>query len=205
MRPSRLRVSRFEPRLAPMIDAATASVFETLTAKQRQAMALAADGLTSKEIARELDISPHSVDKRIDAVRGRLDARPRSQIVRDYRAWSDRTGEPITGDRSPLTHPSPDTASLEPQPEGETLPFDDGSHLRAVFRMGSPDRMAAPGCQTFRSGCWRTFTVRRGRSVPGGGGFRAGRCFGQCSDRSAQLGWPAPRRFNRLWETQHAR
>ncbi len=65
-----------------MIDAATASVFETLTAKQRQAMALAADGLTSKEIARELDISPHSVDKRIDAVRGRLDARPRSQIVR---------------------------------------------------------------------------------------------------------------------------
>ena len=108
-----------------MIDEATASVFETLTAKQRQAMALAADGLTSKEIARELDISPHSVDKRIDAVRGRLDARPRSQIVRDYRAWSDRTGEPITGDRSPLTHPSPDAAPLEPQPEGETLPFDD--------------------------------------------------------------------------------
>lgn len=107
-----------------MIDEATADVFEGLTDKQREAMALAADGLTSKEIARHLAISPHSVDKRIDAVRARLDGRPRNQLVREYRSWSE-TGEPITGDRSPLTDTPSPTASMEPQPEGETLPFHD--------------------------------------------------------------------------------
>lgn len=99
-------------------------VFGELTEKQREALGLAANGLTSKEIARELGISPHSVDKRIDTVRAQLDSIPRHRLVREYRRW-DTGCESITGDPIPLTGDRDFTADLSSQPEGDTLLFND--------------------------------------------------------------------------------
>lgn len=108
-------------------------IFSELTDKQREALDLAAAGLTSKEIGRELGISPHSVDKRIDAVRAQLDAMPRNRLVREFRYWS-TGGDSITGDLPPLAgipFPPPNGSS---QLSGDTLLFDDvlalGGHHR---------------------------------------------------------------------------
>lgn len=100
------------------------TIFSNLTDKQREALDLAAMGLTSKEIARKLKISPHSVDKRIDAVRAQLDATPRNRLVREFRHWQ-ASGESITGDPSPLTPPPAIETQKSSQPQGETLLFRD--------------------------------------------------------------------------------
>lgn len=107
------------------------SVFGRLTDKQREALSLAATGLTSKEIARELDISPHSVDKRIDTVRSQLDSMPRHRLVREFRQWSSGC-QSITGDPIPLENDYDFAPGSGAQPVGETLLFNDalavGSH-----------------------------------------------------------------------------
>jgi DNA-binding CsgD family transcriptional regulator len=74
-----------------------------LTEKQKQALEMVADHLSSKEIAQRLIISSHSVDKRLDEARRRLGATTRKEAVR---LFADRnrkvpagdwfTGEPIT-------------------------------------------------------------------------------------------------------------
>ncbi|MBX7513586.1 helix-turn-helix transcriptional regulator [Qipengyuania sp. GH38] len=115
-----------------MVHQESYEVFDQLTDKQREALDLAARGFTSKEIARELEISPHSVDKRIDAVRSQLDAMPRQRLVREFREWDERchsiTGDPFTVETDPESGPEEGTQST-----GETLVFGDalvfGSHL----------------------------------------------------------------------------
>lgn len=107
-----------------MDHARSAAIFDSLTEKQHEALALAARGMTSKEIARELGISPHSVDKRIDTVRSQLGHMPRTQLARAYRHW-DTGYETVTGDPFPLPPVTGDRAPRASQPEGETLPFHD--------------------------------------------------------------------------------
>lgn len=123
-----------------MPQTSVAHVFEGMTAKQHEAMTLAASGYTSKEIARELEISPHSVDKRIDAVRIQLDGVPRNQLVREYIGWKS-TGDSITGDPFPLTGHRHDPAQMAPQPEGETLLFSDAMTFHGSREWGRADRL----------------------------------------------------------------
>ncbi len=56
-----------------------------LSQRQRQCLELAGDGLTSKEIARSLNISPSTVDNHIQAACDRLGAKNRTDAVRIYR------------------------------------------------------------------------------------------------------------------------
>ena len=56
-----------------------------LTEKQRQVLDLLIDHKTSKEIARELRISPHTVDQRIQFAKDKLGARSRSDVAVIYR------------------------------------------------------------------------------------------------------------------------
>lgn len=118
-------------------------VFEQLTPKQAEALALAADGLTSKEIARELGISPHSVDKRIDAVRNQLGAIPRTELVRQFRDWMGC--HPITGHLSPLTKSTEKSASKVLQPEAETLVFGDSLTFDERAHWDKPSFKLQPG------------------------------------------------------------
>lgn len=55
-----------------------------LTAKQLEALDLLVKHKTSKEISRELGISPHTVDQRIDTAKRRLGVSSRSELVQTY-------------------------------------------------------------------------------------------------------------------------
>lgn len=122
------------------------SLFENLTAKQREALNLASQGLTSKEIARLLKISHHSVDKRIDAVRLQLDGMPRNTLVRLFREWETRC-HLITGDPSPLTKNFDPTQRLEPLLTGEMLEFSDVATFDARADWAQGARWRWPGIE----------------------------------------------------------
>jgi DNA-binding CsgD family transcriptional regulator len=72
-----------------MLQADAFSVFDSLTQKQHEALKLASDHLTSKQIALAVGVAPVTIDKRIEAVRARLDYMPRSDLLRLYRLWSE--------------------------------------------------------------------------------------------------------------------
>ncbi|MDC0887346.1 helix-turn-helix transcriptional regulator [Altererythrobacter sp.] len=59
--------------------------FGTLTQKQRDVLDFLIEHKTSKEIARELDISPHTVDQRINFSKRKLGVSSRSQLATLYR------------------------------------------------------------------------------------------------------------------------
>lgn len=89
---------------------------EALTEKEREALVLVYRNFTSKEIARELNISPRSVNHRIDNARQKLGVATRQEAAR----LLVEDGESITG--APLTVPklAPDPADrtgVEGQPQ----------------------------------------------------------------------------------------
>ena len=57
----------------------------SLTDKQREVLDLLLEHLTSKEIARRLDISPYTVDQRINFAKDKLGARTRGEVAVAYR------------------------------------------------------------------------------------------------------------------------
>lgn len=63
------------------------AVFDSLTEKQHKTLRLAARHLTSKQIANELNLAPVTIDKRIEGVRARLGAIPRTDLLRLYGQW----------------------------------------------------------------------------------------------------------------------
>lgn len=72
---------------------AISQLLESLTPKQRDVLDLASQHMTSKQIARELDITPKTVDRRIESVRARLDNIPRSDLLRHYSRWLEGGGK----------------------------------------------------------------------------------------------------------------
>lgn len=135
------------------------SVFGNLTEKQREALHLAASGYTSKEIARELEISPHSVDKRIDAVRAQLSAMPRQRLVREFREWKEGCHS-TTGDPFPVADPPKKTAMDDPQLTGETLVFGDALTFGSHLNRESQARRLRPGISpSDLSTVWRLLLV----------------------------------------------
>lgn len=58
---------------------------QALTGKQRQALALVAEGRTNKEIARELGISVSAAVQRIEAIRTRFQGASKAELGRIYR------------------------------------------------------------------------------------------------------------------------
>ena len=66
-----------------MVQAAEISI-DDMTPKQRQVMDLACDHYTYKEIGRQLDMSPRTVEGHMDSVRARLGAASRQDALRIY-------------------------------------------------------------------------------------------------------------------------
>lgn len=103
--------------------------FEAATEKQIEAINLAAEGFTSKQIAIQLGVAPRTVDQRIDAVRAKAGGIPRGDLVRHFRAWKD-TCDRTTYDPFPVADPSHFKAKPEVQPEpllrfNDALTFDE--------------------------------------------------------------------------------
>ena len=103
-----------------MVDSQTFHIFDNATDKQIEVLDLAASGMTSKHIARELGIVPRAVDQRIDVVRGKLGGMPRVDVLRHFRAWRATCGQ-ATCDPSPLPKTQPDPPSNTSQPEPEIV------------------------------------------------------------------------------------
>ena len=68
--------------------------FEGLTAKQREVLDLLIEHKTSKEIARLLGISPHTVDQRIFFAREKLGVSSRGEVAVAYRRLVGVSGRP---------------------------------------------------------------------------------------------------------------
>jgi FixJ family two-component response regulator len=78
---SAARLGRQQARDAAEIEKLR-SRFDTLSARQRQVMALATAGISNKEIASQLDTSPKTVEKHRAWVMERMDAKSLAELVR---------------------------------------------------------------------------------------------------------------------------
>lgn len=66
------------------------SRFDELTPKQNEVLALLAESRTTKEIARELGISPSAVEQRVGAACRKMGVVSRRELVRIYNERGDR-------------------------------------------------------------------------------------------------------------------
>lgn len=100
------------------------AVFDSLTEKQHQTLRLAARHRTSKQIANALNLAPVTIDKRIEGVRARLGAIPRSDLLRLYAEWRDAYDQTICDPIILGDHPGQPALKAEQLP-GEMLLFED--------------------------------------------------------------------------------
>ena len=103
-----------------------------LTAKQREVLDLLIEHKTSKEIARLLEISPHTVDQRIQFAKEKLGASSRNEVAAIYRRLVEICGQ--------LTYENSYLATFEPDADndaGTQGPFPDCSRRERVH----PDRL----------------------------------------------------------------
>lgn len=77
------------------IEEDAASLLDTLTGKQRDVLDLLIEHKTSKEIARILNISPHTVDQRINFAKKKLAARTRGELASTYRHIKEVYGKTV--------------------------------------------------------------------------------------------------------------
>lgn len=95
-------------------------LIDRLTDKQCEALDLVCARFSSKQIAKRLEVSPRSIDQRLDAARRTLGATDRFEAARIYAAAKDipyrLTSEPFT-------------VTPEEQPEAETRHELGGEHL----------------------------------------------------------------------------
>ncbi len=122
-----------------MLDSTALGAFNSLTEKQVKALDLVAQGYTSKEIGRILDLAPRTVDQRIDTVRAKLDGITRVELMRRYRRWKTMC-DPTTYDEFPLTDNDSHTARIEGQRDQDALLFEDSLtyDARAPWQRGRP-------------------------------------------------------------------
>lgn len=95
------------------------SVLDGITPRQRAVLDRVLEHRTSKEIARELDIAPNTVDQRLNAARNRLKARDRAETARIYAHLLKVCGESTYG--SSVVDSCPSRLLSQPQ-EAELSP-----------------------------------------------------------------------------------
>ena len=120
----------------------TARLLAELTDKQREVLDLLVLHKTSKQIARELDISPHTVDQRITAARRKFEVETRNELAAAYMAA-------LAADGSPATYESSVYQSSQVESRRETGDEDGGSSTVSVNRgahaiHGEPPNGAQP-------------------------------------------------------------
>jgi DNA-binding CsgD family transcriptional regulator len=90
------------------------SLLASLTEKQRQVLDLLIEHKTSKEIARLLNISPHTVDQRIQFAKEKLGAGSRGELAVVYRRLLEICGK--------MTYDDSGIAARVPEGDGTTEP-----------------------------------------------------------------------------------
>lgn len=102
------------------------ALLDALTGKQREVLALVAEGMTSKEIASKLVVSESAVNQRIEVVRQRLGGMSRAQIARTYRRTSTLvltipTSNSLTGKPNQLTPTGKPEQLFQPEGVEDTV------------------------------------------------------------------------------------
>lgn len=100
------------------------ATLETLTPKQHETLVLAARHFTSKQIAQQLGVAPVTIDKRIEAVRSKLGAMPRTSLLQLYEEWCRYDGQTID-EPIILGFATADGAENVGQPSGQAFVFED--------------------------------------------------------------------------------
>lgn len=122
-----------------------------LTEGQKECLRLVDRLLTSKEIARELRISPFTVDQRLDAARRKLGAETRKEAARIFALQEDEyisqrfvyeTPQLAISGNPPILNPSNinkgDFAGRSVEPEGHWVLFKGLGNRGDVFRLTMP-------------------------------------------------------------------
>ncbi|EQB31311.1 hypothetical protein M529_15450 [Sphingobium ummariense RL-3] len=109
---------------------------------EKQCLRLVAQGFNSKEIARQLHISEHTVDQRVRTSLRKFGVPTRKEAARLF-ATADQA-KPQSGTYQPLIYQpnglatDPDPASSLVQPDGWNRQTERGSLLRRVLAFGPP-------------------------------------------------------------------
>lgn len=106
----------------------------SLTAKQREVLDLLIQHKTSKEISRQLGISPHTVDQRIMLARAKLGVATRGEVAQAYRRLVETYEQPVYGLSDlgfpPLPASQPYRDDTDVGPSSNTLPQGDEGLVR---------------------------------------------------------------------------
>ena len=130
----------------------------SLTAKQREVLDLLLEHKTSKEIARDLEISPYTVDQRINFAKDKLGARTRGEVAMAYRQLVEACGrtayknsginnsrvvpETVGGAQVPLPEPAPPEPAFtggvsEPEADFRVVPELFDGRYGTLVRLGA--------------------------------------------------------------------
>lgn len=125
-----MRVRELQFKLICMALEDNFRIFDSLTQKQHEALALASSHLTSKQIAVVLGVAPVTIDKRIETVRARLDHISRTELLHRYTQWTgvrdaDGTYGQTINDPIILGAPVENLTTMPSQPPDHRLTFED--------------------------------------------------------------------------------
>lgn len=123
-------------------------ILEALTPKQCEVLDLLIQHKTSKEIARELGISPHTVDQRVQFAKEKLGVETRSEAAVEYRRLMELCQRPVAA----ASGPSEQVGYEESRSAEQSVPVDwaaerDGEYLIAPKppEGGKPDDKVGGG------------------------------------------------------------
>jgi len=136
----------------------TAHLLDELTDKQREVLDLLVLHKTSKQIARELDISPHTVDQRIASARRKFAVETRGELAAAYMAALPE-GASTTIYERPVYQSSQVETAVNPRDEdagSDTVPTDD------TVRAGSGDTPKSTGSLVYHRVVPESFEGRYG-------------------------------------------
>lgn len=127
---------------------------EELSDRQAQCLALASKGMTSKEIGRELGISPSTVDNHLRVVAAKLHVGNRREAIRQLADSQDFTEALIRDvpDFSPLPVPPIVKTGLFPPLGGSVNSLPPSTRLAMVVRIALAGTMALAAITTTISG-----------------------------------------------------
>jgi len=116
----------------------TVSGLDRLNDGQRDCLRLVLAHLNSKEIARELGVSPHTVDQRLRIAMRILGAQSRFEAARIFaRLDQENSYQPLIYQSQPLAS-DPEPASSSAQPDRPDEPREHRSLLHRILAFGPP-------------------------------------------------------------------
>jgi DNA-binding CsgD family transcriptional regulator len=115
----------------------------TLTDKQREALELVLQHNSSKEIARLLNVSPKTIDQRLDGARAKLGVASRAEAARLYAAHKG-AWEALPYQPSPVTHSAQLPDSGESELQSPVYVMNDALTFMVRAPWQTRDRQSAP-------------------------------------------------------------